>query len=86
MAAQKQYITAISIQKGIINVIEPNGEIGAYAQKGIKTLSQASLHELIYKGALDPTALILTEIPANYNISFEEPSIMGRASKTFKPF
>lgn len=83
MKTERQYITAISIMQGIITLIEPNGEIGYYRQRGIKALSPSVRDRVIHDGFLDKNWGKYPELPRNYTIYFEEPEIMGRAVATF---
>lgn len=82
---ERVYITAIHIDKGIIQLIEPNGKIGYYAQRGIQKYSQAQLNVLVSRGKLRKDWKTYKELPKNWSISYEEPSIMGRAYATFNP-
>lgn len=88
-AAQKSAeavdVTVISIQMGVIQLIEPNGSIGWYRQTGLKNFTALDLQRFIREGKLAVNALDFNEVPANYRLSFEEPSIMGRAYKSFNP-
>lgn len=78
----KQYI-AITIYKGIIQLID-EGNIVYYAQRGIRKLTIEQIQYAISTGQLDERALNLKELPMNYTIRFEEPSIQGRAIANFK--
>ena len=40
MSKERQYLTAVSVINGIIILIEPNGSIGTYRQRGIQRLSK----------------------------------------------
>lgn len=79
----REYITAICIMHGIIELIEPNGEIGYYRQRGIKSLSPVVRDRIIKDGLLDKNWGSYKELPKNYTIYFEDPEIMGRAVATF---
>lgn len=80
---ERKYITAICIMQGIIELIEPNGEIGYYRQRGIKALSPSVRDRVIKDGFLDKNWGKYPELPKNYTIYFEDPEIMGRAVATF---
>lgn len=80
---ERKYITAICIMKGIIELIEPNGEIGYYRQRGIKALSPSVRDRVTKDGFLDKNWGKYPELPKNYTIYFEDPEIMGRAVATF---
>lgn len=81
----KEYITAIHIEKGIIQLIKPDGFIGYYTQRGIRQYSEQQISVLVARGQLNPNWRAYPELPKNWSISFEEPSIMGRAYATFNP-
>ena len=87
MAASKQreYITAISIDKGIITLIEPDGMINYYRQRGINTIDAPVKAQLIKRGLLDSNWDKVKELPKHYSISFEDEEIMGKARATY-PF
>lgn len=90
--AMREYLTAIAIRKGIIQLIKPNGEIGYYRQRGIegylKKYCQNSAEmekSLIKSGRLVKDWRNYPELPRNWSISFEDTEIMGRAYATFNP-
>lgn len=80
----REYITAISIEAGLIFLIEPNGELGWYRQRGIKTLTEAEIRSEVASGRLNPAWAKYPELPRNYSISFEDPEIMGVARATYE--
>lgn len=79
----REYITAVSIDKGIITLIEPDGLIGFYRQRGIGSLNAAQLQILVSMGLLDARWKQAKELPKNWSISFEDEEIMGKARATF---
>lgn len=79
----RQDRTAVSVYQGIIKLIELDGSIVEYAQRGIRRLSRQVLNEQIYKGALSTRALTLQELPKDYSIHFEVRG-MGRAVANYK--
>lgn len=83
LKAQREYITAISIEMGIITLIEPNGTIGLYRQRGIQRLDKHLESQLIAMGLLDSGWRQFKELPKNWSISFEDEEIMGKARATF---
>lgn len=84
MEKQREYITAIAINRGVIQLIQPDGTIGFYRQRGIGKF-RAVIDNLIASGKLDPRATSLPELPYNWSISFEDEEIMGKAYATFNP-
>ena len=83
MSKERQYLTAVSVINGIITLIEPNGSIGTYRQRGIQRLSKTQISNLIQAGALNSEWNKVPELPSNYSISFEDEEIMGKARATF---
>lgn len=84
MAKQnREYLTAISIDKGIILLIEPDGKLGNYRQRGIGALNPQLRNKLIQVGLLAYNWECFKELPRNYSIEFEDEEIMGKARATF---
>lgn len=81
-ARQRKYLTAIGIDRGIIVLIEEDGTIGTYHQRGLKGIEKDLAMYLIRKGDLREDYLKYPELPVTYSISFEHPC-MGRARATF---
>lgn len=84
MVKERQYLTAIQIERGIIILIEPNGELGYYRQRGIHKLSSNIVIGKIASGELAADWERYKELPVNYSISYEDTEIMGRARASFK--
>lgn len=80
---EREYVTAISIEAGIITLIEPDGELAQYRQRGIDKLSKQRVAELMGQGLLAPYWWQYKALPSNYSISFEDEEIMGRARASF---
>lgn len=80
---EREYLTAISIIGGIITLIEPNGNIGYYRQRGIQTMEPMRITRLIRAGSLDPNWRSVKELPRNWSIEFEDEEIMGKARATY---
>ena len=74
MASNREHLTAISINRGVIMLIEP---------RGIDTLTSQELISEVRSGHLIARWGDIPELPKNYSISFEDPSIMGRAFATY---
>ena len=79
----REYITAISIEAGIVTLIEPDGNIGYYRQRGITKLTDYQKAALINMRLLDPQWARYREVPSNWSIEFEDEEIMGKAHVTF---
>ncbi len=83
MKSEKIRVTAISIEQGVIKLIEPDGSIGTYSQRGIRKLSYNEREMAISRGFITPMVLMLRELPLKYAIEFDEPTIMGKAKASF---
>lgn len=80
---EKIYLTAVTIVGGIITLIDENGDIRYYRQRGIDKISKADRQLLIASGMLQLQWEQFPELPKNVSISFEDPTIMGRARVTY---
>lgn len=83
MGSKREHLTAISINYGIITLIEPSGEIGYYRQRGIENIPNGMIPGLINMGTLRPDWNTFKVLPKNYSIAFEDEEVMGRAHATF---
>lgn len=79
----RKYLTATTIIAGIITLIDENGEICYYRQRGINQLPDNFKTQLISVGFLNRNWYNFKELPKNITISFEDEAIMGKASATF---
>lgn len=86
MKEPREYLLALSIDKGLITLIKPNGEIGVYRQRGIPVRNSIQTLYLIEGGHLSPDWSNHKELPKNWSISFENEEIMGKARATFPKF
>lgn len=80
---ERQYLTAVSIMAGIITLIDYNGNIQQYRQRGIGKYSDSQRKVLISAGLLVKNWETYKELPSYISISFEDPEIMGRAQATY---
>ena len=80
---ERLYLTAVSGVAGIITLIDVDGQIATYRQRGIQKYSEKQLKVLMSTGLLDPSWKMYKELPKNVSISFEDPEIMGRAQATY---
>lgn len=80
---KRKRLTAVTIQGGIIQLIEENGSMGYYAQRGLSKLSEADKCYAIESRMINPKAFSLKELPSNYSISYECPEVQGKAVATF---
>jgi len=80
---ERLYLTAISIQAGIITLISDTGVIECYRQRGIGSMDARVRQELISRGLIRGDWQSFKELPSNYSIEFEDPEIMGKARASF---
>lgn len=80
---ERQYLTAVTIVSGIITLIDYNGNICYYRQRGISRLSDKQRQVLINAGLLQRNWEKYKELPSYISISFEDPSVMGKARATY---
>lgn len=80
---ERQYLTAITIVSGIITLINYNGNIQYYRQRGIQKLTDMQRNKLIHLGLLQKNWEMFPELPSYISISFEDPKIMGRARASY---
>ena len=81
--ADRVYVTAVTFDRGLITVIEPNGKMGHYSQRGINKLSKSIIASLVGRGNLRKDILRFTEFPKNYSLVNEDPESLGRIFVTF---
>lgn len=81
---QRFYLTVIDISGGIITLVEPDGRLGQYRQRGMERIGRDERIELLRSGALSPMWREFEELPKNYKIAYEDEEIMGKARATFK--
>lgn len=80
---ERQYLTAISICSGIITLIDYNGQICRYRQRGIQKIDERVRKRLIGLGFLVKNWNQFQELPSYISISFEDPALMGRARASY---
>lgn len=80
---EREYLTAITICAGIITLIDYNGNVCYYRQRGISKLNDNQRKILISAGLLQRDWERYKELPSYISISFEDPEIMGRARATY---
>lgn len=82
--AKKIHLTVIEIKKGIITLIEPDGTIGFYRQRGLDKLTPIDENYLIQNEKLRSDWRTFKELPSNYKISYEDEEFCGKASPYFQ--
>ena len=81
---QREYLTVIMIMGGIITLIESDGSIGYYRQRGMTRIPQIALSNMIRRGVVDANWRDYKELPKHYTISYENQELMGKAMASFK--
>lgn len=79
----RKYLTALCIVGGIITLIDEDGEIKNFRQRGITNIPDNYKTKLIGMGVLNNKWFMFKELPKNISISYEDSSYLGRASATF---
>lgn len=80
---ERKYLTVTYIRAGIIELIEENGQIALYRQRGINQIHDNLKIQLISNGFLIKDWYKYKELPKNYSISYEDEAIMGKARASF---
>lgn len=79
----REYLTAIHINKGIITLIDVDGQVKQYRQRGIKQIKPNVIKKLIGSDRLVPNWSSFKELPSNYSIAYEDEEVQGKARATF---
>jgi hypothetical protein len=80
---EREYLTAVTICGGIITLVDLDGNIAYYRQRGIKRFTDQQRQLLIANGFLQKNWEQFKELPSYITISFEDPEIMGKARATY---
>lgn len=84
MAKEKQYCLCISIVAGIITLIDTEGAIREYRQRGIDNFDEKLIFLLKNFGMLDPKWMMYEVLPSNIRLYYEDEYLMGKA-RAFYP-
>lgn len=79
----KQYLTAVSIECGIITVLDEDGQPAQYRQRGIESISDEQRRLLITMGMLRRDWEYYPELPSHTEITYEDSMIMGIAREAY---
>lgn len=82
-SSQRIYLLAVTVQCGIIQLINADGTIGYYRQRGIQRLTDKEKKMFIQLGFLHPNWEMYRELPSNISIYYEDEYIQGKARATF---
>jgi len=80
---ERVYLTAVTIECGIITLINEDGEIAHYRQRGIQRIDAKKRQLLIGYGFLHRNWNSVPELPSNYSICFEDEFIQGKARASY---
>ena len=80
---ERQYLTAVTIECGIICLIDYSGNIIYYRQRGIQRIPDEQRKLLISLGLLARDWEQYKELPSYISISYEDPTIMGKARASY---
>ncbi len=83
-AKQINYVTVVGVIDGVINLVENDGSINVYRQRGISKLPKEKINEAIDMGILNKSVMQIPELPKNYCLLNEEPAILGKLRATFR--
>ncbi len=83
MKNKKDYLTAVSIECGIITLLDKDGCMVQYRQRGIERMGDEQRGLLIAMGMLCRTWELYPELPGDIALSFEDPTIMGIAREAY---
>lgn len=77
------YVTAVAFDRGLISVVEPDGKMGYYSQRGVGKLDKNVFFSLVRKGHLRKDIWKFKEFPKDYSLVNEDPEALGRIFVTF---
>jgi hypothetical protein len=79
----RRYLTAVTIVAGIITLIDENGQVCYYRQRGITNISPQAKLYLVNAGFLHRNWNQFKELPSNVTIRYEDEELLGKARATF---
>lgn len=79
----RRNLTAVTIVAGIITLIDENGKICYYRQRGITNIPPQVKLYLVNAGFLHRNWINFKELPSNISIKYEDEDIIGKARATF---
>ncbi len=77
-------VTLVSISGGILTVVEPDGGLSNYRQRGIRELDIDTIEKEVNAGRLNANSLVMMDIPYNYVIIVEDEEIMGNEDNLYE--
>jgi len=80
----KYEVLTLNISGGIITLLDEEGNLSYYKQKGIARMGRDRKERLIREGVLDREVDRFKALPSKYRLVWEDASVMGRPEDTFK--
>ena len=80
---EKVYLTATYIVGGVIELIDENGCIAYYRQRGLEHISEEQKLLLISMGMLNRYWANYPELPGHVSIYYEDEEILGNAKAAY---
>lgn len=81
----KVRVTGVWYRRGLVCVIESNGEMVVYLQKGINELTEIERHRFINYGVIVSDWKNFKVIPSNHSIITDDISVTGKIYATYNP-
>lgn len=79
---EKELVLGIAVEKGIISVIDPDGNMRMYRHPLVDKMSIDEVTSKIEKGELDADLFNYHAFPSDWEIETEEPDITGDLATT----
>lgn len=74
---EKTIVTGISVEKGIISVIDPDGNIRMYRHPLVEVMPVVDVQQKMAEGVLSENLFDYHAFPNDWEIETEEPEITG---------
>lgn len=81
--ANRFYATLVSFDKGVLQVIGPDGNMYCFRQRGTSDLTDKEYARAFSRGLLCHQAMRLRVFPRDWSLINEEPEILGKVTVTF---
>ena len=81
--SERKNLTVFSLTAGIIGLVNEDGDIVYYRQRGITNLDIATRQELIRLGLLYRTWYNFEELPRDIKIHYEDEEVLGQACAVY---
>lgn len=78
----KETVLGIAVEKGVISVVDPDGNVRVYRHPLVDQMSIGEVTEKMQKGELAENLFDYHAFPSNWEIETEEPEITGDLATT----